>query len=87
MMGIISNAPNGLPVYFLQAKETAYEIHPVRKKKKADKQRWELLRIHANGNITGALVVRATPNACRDVAIESEGKLRRPPIPKEKKKG
>ncbi len=85
LMRIIDHKSDNLPVYFIQVKETAYEIHPVKKKRKKDKQRWALLRIHASGKMTASLATCGTPNECRDVAVEHGGRLRTPPIPDEKK--
>lgn len=82
-MRIIGHKDRGLPIYFLQVGKTAYEIHPIKKVRKEDERRWELIRIHASGKVTASLATRATPNQCRDVAVEHGGRLRSPPVPEE----
>ena len=83
-MRVIAKAPSGLPVYLLQVAETAYEIHPPKKKRKNDPQLWELLRIKASGDLTMPIETRATPNECRDVAVEHGGRLKEPMTADEK---
>lgn len=67
-MKIVDREHGGKPVYLLEVRGVAYEIHP-------RGRRWALQRIRASGDLTKPLTILDSPEECREVAVWCEEAL------------